>query len=432
MPAILGLVLLLLFAPLAHAQGHVDYAQTTAIDPVRPTLALSAGSSGSVSANVSATITLRHLSSTAEGSSVHALSFAPTLGMTYGGNALFTIGSAQATAPGFGGTGVTGGLLLAYTLERMLARTETVEWRSSQAAKQTALDACKQLCGGAVAAENRPFCDLYNGKTKAGLAVSDNPLNYDISDFCPVGVAPIRRQVAQAQLARYRYPVLDLSVWGGGGASQFSYYSQDAPMTSTTPAMYSAANKWRGNGAGALQLTSVQQLSDAAPVAATVEVPFFVKSAYQQNPAGTACKAIGVVSSDGSTLSSCAAAQPVGAPQLNTSISIEAYLGLVDYRKSYWRVALGAGYSHDWLSAADTWSLKVPFYLNASALAGATPDDTPERNRPVKLDYSGVIRIVPIFTSISAPNRPAGWTLTMNLDLLGQRNLFQRADALLK
>lgn len=110
-------------------------------------------------------------------------------------------------------------------------------------------------------------------------------------------------------------------------------------------------------------------------------------------------------------------------------MSVDAYAGIVDRRDGRWRLAFGLGYRREVLTSANVISIKLPFFINAGLL-GAKEDKG--NKLPVHVQYDGLVRIMPSFQITEAPNQPTGWSFLINLELLGNRNLFTRADSLYK
>jgi hypothetical protein len=408
--------------------------QRSVLEPVRPQFALSANSDGTLSAkaNVSVTWDVVPLENgqagrPEQGKSVHSFTVAPTVSLTDASNApLFSIGSKSAS-PNFGGTSVAAGVMGAWSLVSAIAWDES--FAAAQELKDKALAACKPLCAAPIKFANQQFCETYNDKGDA----RDQALNYNFSEFCPDGQKEIdgaRKKIAALQQARYRFPVLDVSLWLGGGASLFNYYLQTAPAVGATPAMFASKSDWDGHFGAAFQLTAVPKMPDASPIAVTIEAPLFFREGFQASKtSGQACKPQGALA-DGSSLSTCSAAQPVGAPKRGESLTAEIDLGVADRASAYWRVAFGVAYTHDWVAAVDTWTLKLPLYINATALGGGKDGGSgkPQPKTAVQVDYAGIVRLTPTFQTTST----ASWSVLLNLELLGQRNLFTRADTLVK
>lgn len=393
-------------------------------ESIVPTFALSAGSDGALSGKVSVLFALDGVI----GLGVHTFSLAPTFAVTDRTNSPFFSVGAKTGTPDFGANKVSGGIMVAYTFVRAFDQTTLDE---ADAALQEGLDTCKKYvaCPEPAGSENATFCDTY-AKKRAGTLPGNPDLgtSYDPKDLCPAGakVANFKTLTAIVQ-AQYRYPIIDLSLWGGAGGSLFNYYLAQASM----PQVFDSKSDWKPNGAFAFQLTAVPQLSWRS-VGLTIEVPLYYQNAFQASKTlATACKMAGTLASDPtSVLSSCSSPQSIGVPKAGSNVSVEAYLGVVDKWNGIWRVAVGGGYSHDEVTGSDTWSVKIPFYLDATALGAKDKTSTPQDHAPVKVDYAGIIRLTPTFQS--TPNQSSTWSVLLNVELLGQRNMFLRADTLVR
>src|SRR5579871_4198565 len=433
-------VVVMLFGVVARAQSPApkptNYSGCSRED-IRPGFALSANADSSVTAKGNVGVTWDCVApNAAKGTPVHSITLGPTASLTEKSKAaVFSIGPGDKNSPDFGGTSFALGLLLGYS--RLTVITEEELQDPAREAKKQAFNICQPLCAGTPLFKNADFCNLYKAPSPG-----NDPLKYDPSEFCPDGLDKFNslmkdseKKISKLRLQRYRFPEVDVSLWGGGGASRFDYYQQQSPAMGMVPATYASANAWQPNGGVAAQLNSVPPLKDGSSIGLTVQVPIFSKYAYQASKAmGTACKPNGTLATDGSTLSACSAAQPIGAPSSGETLTVEAYVRIVDRDNAYWRVALGGSYSRNFLNGGDTWAIKAPFYINATALGGGSKGgatDQPAKT-PVIVDYAGIVRLTPALQFSSAPNQPTEWLLLLNLELLGQRNLFTRADNLVK
>jgi hypothetical protein len=427
----------------ALAAAHVAHAQATyspwTREAVRPSFALSAGSDGAISGKASVNVAWDGIF----GTTIHTFSFAPAFSITDRANTpFFTIGSSSAT-PDFGANSISAGLMIAYTYSPS-THDDIKVITESRLQDQAIIDACKVHCGAAplpLGDDNKPFCDQYGAymtQFRAGtLPVSpDSARGWEVKvPDCPdfrksadmKKRAAVLDNFAKGLRAYYRFPVLDVSAWGGGGGARFDYYLQ-TPATAT----YTSTSAWNPSGQFAFELVSVPPVPTDSLVGLSIEIPLVYKSAYQASKTtGSACKALGTLaSSPGSMLSSCSPAEAIGAPRLGTNVTLEFYVGVVDRWNGIWRAALGGSYSHDEVTGLDTWSIKLPFYVNGSVLTGSK-NDSETKPPVVTLDYSGVVRLTPTFQTTPGGQTP-GWAMLLSLELLGQRNLFPRADVLIK
>jgi hypothetical protein len=451
--------------PATPAATKVVRYKSFSVENPRPTISLTSNSDGSATAKANANITMDFLSggpAASQGTSVFSLTIAPTFSVTESGKAgVLSIGAksgAAATPPSFGATSLTGGLLFAYSLESSLSNVEgeawlTQSWSQIQPAKEAALAACKAIPRNTVGApaDVIAFWTEYDKHNAFGPGVGDQADRWDYSQLCNAGktqwAAKAKSAAATARLWRYQFPILDISVWGGGGASQFSYYDADAAGT------YSSTTNWKPNGGAAVQFTALTGAGvdpgDARGVGWTFEVDSFLKAAYEASKTtGQPCTSKGSATG-GATLSSCGSSQPIGGPTSGTSVTAEGYVGLYDRSNNAWRAAVGGGILHDTVTGLDTWSVKIPVYINGTAFgssasssssssgsssssSGSAPANPTTSTPPVELDYNGIIRVTPTLQLVPVSGESLGWAFLVNLELLGQRNLFVRADSLVK
>lgn len=436
------------------------------VESPRPTISLSSNSDGSATAKANANITMDFLSggpAANQGTSIFSLTVAPTFAVTESGKAgVLSIGAkagAAATPPSFGATSLTGGLMVAYSLESSLSNAEgeawlTQSWSQIQPAQEAALTACKAIPRNTVGApaDVVAFWTEYDKHNVIAPGAGDQADRWNYAQLCNAGktqwAAKAKSAAAMARLWRYQFPILDISVWGGGGASQFSYYDADATGT------YSSTTNWKPNAGVAVQFTALTgagvEPDDARGVGWTFEVDSFLKAAYEASTTtGQPCASRGPATG-GATLSSCGPVQPIGAPSSGTSVTAEGYVGWYDRSNNAWRVAVGGGILHDAVTGLDTWSVKVPVYINGSAFgssassssssggnhsgasSGSAPANPTASTSPVELDYNGIIRVTPTLQLIPVSGESLGWAFLVNFELLGQRNLFVRADSLVK
>ncbi|HEY4242564.1 MAG TPA: hypothetical protein VGM88_22250 [Kofleriaceae bacterium] len=306
----------------------------------------------------------------------------------------------DATYPDFGLTAFDLGAMVAYTRQAPLAIGE--ELAALGKMHDAIADIAVKLCG------------------------ASNPQSIDASQLCPAGKAAVA-SLASMRVDRAHFPELEISAWGGFGAAQFKYYAN------TLRDQFALTNSWDWSVAGAAQLTYVPW-SAGKPVGFTLEVPLYAKDAAQviTQTAGN-CAQVGTIRVPGGAngdmlepLTSCTSTYPIGTPARAGVFSAKAYVGIVDAEHAYWRVALGGGIVHDKSDDTNTWSIELPVYVNATALGGAKSLEA-KAGGPVAADYDGIVRITP-----SLQRHDGEWSLFVNLELLGQRNLFSRADVLVK
>jgi hypothetical protein len=428
--------------PAPQSNAHVAEYSSYSWEPVRPQFVLGSNTDGSNSVSVNAAFVVDTLPDKPR-ALVHVTSWsiAPTASFTDSSkSAVVSLGGPSAS-PNFGFTGFAGGALLAYTLQAPLVPEEELGVLVDLAPiRVQAARSCVARCTATPAPEDAEFC-------KAAAAPGFDVTSVDPGSLCPAAktwyvteekreqggaVDAAVRKVTKLRAQRLRYPEIDLSIWGGVGASEFAFYQQTAPAVgTTTPATYAASTttQWKPSGAGAVQLTAVPWVSDG-PLGLTIEVPVFVKAANQAfKKTAAPCSTAGTISAT-TTLTTCGATAPLGPPSGGAVLTTKGYLGIIDRENAYWRVAIGGGYSRNFVDSSDTWSIELPLYVNATALAAAKESGSSPLG-PVEIGYSGIIRVTPTVQRSTAGSS-TGWTALLNFDLLGQRNMFTRADALVK
>jgi hypothetical protein len=368
------------------------------LERVQPSFALSSGSDNTNSAKVSVPWIWDVAPDLVAGADVTSYTIAPTAGLTDSSKtSLVSLGGAS--GPDFGGTIVSLGVLGAYTQQSPInfAEEYLALGKMHDAVTKVARTKCPEI------------------KTPEAI---------DQSELCEEGKKALKK-LDDVAIKRARFPAFEASAWLGGSISQFKYYE----TIDTSPPMFSSATVWKPSGAAAAQLTAVPW-SDDEPLGLTFELPVIVNEAYQASKKnGTACTMQGATP-DGSTLSSCTASEPIGAPKFGALVTVKALVGVVDQEHAYWRAAVGAGYSHNFVDSSDTWSIEVPMYVNATAMGGSK-ESKGKSNAPIAVQYDGIVRITASFQHSTSTTSP-GWSALLNFDLLGQRNLFTRADALAK
>ncbi|HEY8087230.1 MAG TPA: hypothetical protein VIF09_05285, partial [Polyangiaceae bacterium] len=196
--------------------------------------------------------------------------------------------------------------------------------------------------------------------------------------------------------------------------------------------------QWHPSVAGAAALNAVPWVGDG-PLGLTFEIPVFVKDAYQASKkSGSACSSPGMVTST-TTLSSCGSSEPIGGPSVGALLTAKGYVGIIDRENAYWRVAAGVGYTRNFVDSTDTWSIELPVYINATGLGGSKgassggggDSSSSSAQNPIQVAYNGIVRITPAVQHSFVSGTP-GWSAVLNFDLLGQRNMFVRADTLVK
>ena len=425
--------------------------------PVAPTFALGSNTDGSNSVSFATPFTL-DVAPEHAGDHYTSWTIGPTTSFTDNSKAPIVTFGGPSASPNFGVTSVAAGLLLGYRLQAGLVveeelgaiaavaplRVEAVQACQAHCAANPVDDAFKAFCEAPLAKLNANSVDeatlalCKSGWQQYQDAVKKNQdaaKNGQDSSF-----ATTLNAVTKLRAERIRFPQVDLSLWGGGGASEFNFYQQTAAAAGTTPATFgsSTTTQWKPNFAGAAQLTAVPWTSDG-PLGLTFEVPVFAKYAYQASKkTGSPCSSAGSISAT-TSLTSCGTTAPIGPPTDGTVFTAKGYVGVIDRVNAYWRVAIGGGYSFNSVDSSYTWSIELPLYINATGLGGSTGSATPSAAQNaasasaksgVQVAYNGIIRITPT-VQYSTTTTP-GWSAVLNFELLGQRNMFTRADTLVK
>jgi hypothetical protein len=400
--------------------------------PIHPAAAFSAGSDGGVQGKLTVPFAFDGVSSVrASGASVAGFSLGPTVSLAEAGKApLFSSGTNASTggALAFGKTSVSGGALFAYTWRSVLTASEINVLKKAHDVKKLACEETAYRCKAEpLDPTDRPFCDLLGGKGGTKKSCED----LDQSELSPSGkvlrdqdadLKATEKAVADARLRRYRFPVVDLSLWLGVGNSQFRYY--DVPSSGISSSN-SAVDARHGSVASATQLTWVPAPPGNGGLGWTVEAPVTLQRAFQASQkTATQCTPLASPGTDGSVLTSCGDSLPLGAPKLGLALGVAAAVGLVDRANGGWRFALSFGLQRAYATNTNTWSVGLPVYINALAFSKATKSD-------VTIDYIGVIRITPAL-QMTAPSPTPGWAFVINVALFGQGNLFPRADNLVR
>ena len=190
---------------------------------------------------------------THDGQHVIATTFAPTGSITSksGLGSVGTTPSNEAITPSLGATTVFGGVLYAHTLQaRVNEKVELTVLQEVSSLVTEAATTCLQRCNAPVAAEDVSFCGLHTqhpewtaGCSTRACSAPQAPTQLTKSETGATQSAT--RQLQADRTNRFRYPILDLSLWAGGGASQFTYFQQTAAATATTLAAYSSTTNWQ-------------------------------------------------------------------------------------------------------------------------------------------------------------------------------------------
>ncbi len=431
------------------AEKTTHYAPRT-LEPVRPGFALSSNTDGSVTIKVDVPFTWQIVPTEDR---VRAWSVGPTLSWTEAGKGGAVTLATTAPSTRSGKRSITGGVLVAFTRQADITELEK-DYLAGRGPKVAAVHKCLAECkAGAAGAET--FCVLVQdlkdqGTVSSNASDEEVAVNLDPGLLCPDGLerfagamAPTEKNFTSERTNRFRFPVAELSVWGGLGSSLFEYYQQLTPASGSTPATYAAKSNWRPSASAAAQLTWVPLPGSRQPaVSFTLELPVLVKYGYEAGKeSGTACTVQGTVSD--ATLSKCDEAKPIGAPKSGAMLTSELYLGIVDRRHGWWRVALGGSYTRDFVARTDTWAIKLPVYIDAAVLGGddngsegekggAKSGGGGEDKAPVVVSYAGIVRVTPTLLYAPGVGQGHAWTLLISAELLGQRNLFSRADRLVR
>jgi len=443
---------------------------SSSMEKVLPTISLSNNADGSITGKVNATFTWDRLTKpTKDGQvykdqQVYNLSVAPTLSFTDNSKSgLFSIGTKSGSAsatPDFGTTSISAGVMLGGALLAPISEAETVTgFEALTPFKKDAVELCQKICNQPTQAcddlqdQAKVICETGNTALKNIIHVQSNgfcdaanpthkapnlpPANYSYSEFCNDGqkeyndkAGDALKAIVKQQRSRFRFPVLDLSVWAGGGASQFSYYQQQTAATGTIPATYTSANTWKPNWGTALLINGNPTSNDSYGL--TLELPVSLKAGYQASKnIGTAFTSVGTVNN--ASISSSTPGQSIGLPSYGLDMNVDGYIGIVERTNGYWRLAIGGGLDRNFLTSTNIWSIKVPIYVNGTALASSSSTDkSSSAASPVIVGYDGIFRLTPTFEYVTSPIQGPNWTFLLNFELLGQKTLFSKADSLVK
>jgi len=466
-------ILFLALVKSAYPQGEGEKAKKQAFEGYSshwlkpsPSIALSKNADGTITGRLNGTFTEMNLNGPRGKEYVETYSLAPTLSVTDDSKTTFLSGGSKAdsTNPDYGVTTFSVGLMTAYSRlvdfsedQKDFDRIDTLVDRK----KQNAYGKCKEKCD----AENSicqngtdtKSCQVLRGmimkQDNCASFIESEGIPYNqisTSDFCTDGrdiINAIEKEeplktIEKNRLARLRFPKADFSLWGGVGGGQFNYYQQEIAAAGSTPATYASKNTWKPNWGLAFQYVGTDVPQDRL-WGWTFEVPLFLKGAYQASKKnGIAGTSVGTLDPGGATITASNPAQPIGAPSYGYDLTVEAYLGVVEAADGYWRAALGGGLERNFVTNTNTWSIKLPIYVNATALGGSGNSGKAkdaskggnDKNPGFQIDYDGIVRLVPTLQYVL--NNPGGgqssWSFLLAFELLGQRTLFSRADNLVK
>src|SRR6266568_2301867 len=420
-----------LSCPAAAAEAPREAELVPALAPILPTAKFSGTTTGEGSLKVSAELRFDVCQAT-------SLMVAPTFSLssnsavtswtTLDGQSTDTPSTPQAVPPESNAWKV--GLLVGATVlgDVRDPRLFSVKfYKDSNSVLTAAVADCVRLCEHpGLVGPDKAFCDMYG---KKGPNAPQLPSDYDPGELCSAGQQAYRAfetklpedQQRKQRDARFRFPKLDLSVWGGAGTSKFTYFGVVPGQTSTGPATaYTETSDTHWNAAGAIQAVYVAQ--GAAPFRFTAELPAALQ--YRWKPAkeiGQACVAAGTLTSNGTQILDCKS-EALGAPSSTWVSSAGLYAGIVDSQHGAWRAAIGGTWSRDPRNNITSWTVSTPAYVslvNFGKDSGFTPD------------VNGIIRVAPSLQVTRAPPKATDVRFFVVLELLAQRTLFSHADDLL-
>lgn len=415
--------------------------------PVVPSVVLSANQDGSDTVKANLTFEWHRVSdrllfvpgNVDDWAPVYGFSVAPTFSASDNTKKpLFSIGTPGGAAPSFGSTSFSLGVMGAYTRYAPVSPEERK--RLDSVVTDDDIDYCTKYCANGA---NPGDCNAFLSVIQS----VPSPVRYNIDrdSLCKPRVAVAAERfnaIVEKEIQRYRYPGEEVSLWGGGGASQFAYYQAQSPAVATALPTYASADQWRGNGSAAFKFNAVPFTDPIIGV--TFEALAVFTATYQASSAsGMGCTGnLGTVTSDmfansnPSYLSQCGATQPIGPPAFGTDLVAEAYVGWVDVVRNYGRVAIGGGVDRNFGKSLTTWSIKIPAYVNGTAPvkeAAAARPKTPPDNGVMFFSYDGIVRFTPTIMYTADPTgKKTGWGFSVGVDLIANHNLFLRADSLVK
>jgi hypothetical protein len=442
-------------------------------EKVLPTISLSNNSDGSITGRTNFTVTWDGLTRPNTDKQVYKdqqvfnISVGPAFSFTDNSKSgLLSVGTksgASSATTSSGTTSISGGILFGGALLAPISTAEVVKGFEALAPfKADAVAKCQIICNqpiqncGGLKDSAKEICETGNTAIKYIIHVQSNGFcdpaspthkapnlpaaNYSYIELCSDGQkvysdkgSSTLKAIEKEQRDRFRFPVIELTGWVGGGASQFSYYQQQTASTSTSTASYASLNTWKPNWGTALLLTANPTTNNSYGL--TLELPIFLKAGYQASKnTGSVFTSVGTVNN--ASLSSSTPAQPIGEPSYGLDLNIEGYIGFVERDNGYWRMAIGGGLDRNFLTSQNTWSIKIPLYVNGTALGGAGNTDkstsTTSATSPVKVGYDGIFRLTPTFQYVTNPAQGPNWTFLLTFELLGQKILFSKADNLVK
>jgi hypothetical protein len=418
--------------------------------PAEPGVSLSAGSDGSNTARANLTFQADSVNSDFTDGAwapIVGLAIVPTFSATDNSKkGLFSI-SPSSSSPTFGVTSISFGLMVAYTIHTRLRLAEggwfTILSQPPLTTKDD-IDACDSLCAGRQS-DPADSCKAYSEQRKPFSSSEIAAHQLDPSSLCASARQRVKERyetvhnASKAEQVRTRFPVLDLSVWGGGGASQFTYYDQQTATVGTTLPTYASATQWQPSGGAAFALNAVPLVDGDSPHGLTLEAAAYYRAAYQASSAtGMGCTgALGTVTTDKSPtpsyLGQCGTSQPIGGPTFGHDLVVEGYVGWVDVDNEYGRIAIGVGVDQNFLRSITTTSIKLPIYVNGTAPAKDPGSAKTPGGGIQAFNYDGIVRLTPMLTYTSnSSGKSTGWGAGVAVDVIGNHNLFVRADSLVK
>jgi hypothetical protein len=273
-------------------------------------------------------------------------------------------------------------------------------------------------------------CD---GRDESGKPIEFPPNDVNATGFCKNGQAIVlasdrdTNDYVQYAIKKYRYPVLDVSAWGGFGASLFSYFQPAGGQIVKSPpnaaTVYDATSSIQDNDAFAFEAVYVDQSGE--DYALTVDVPATLQRAPKAaSDVAQACVTSGMYNK--APLLNCNQA-PLGAPKIQWTGGLGLGLGVVDKKNGAWRAALTPAFSYTGgTNSSMTFAMSLPVYLNVATF-GAGKDAKTASGL-----FSGVVAIAPTVQTVETPGKENALQFSITITLLAQRTLFTRADSLLQ
>jgi hypothetical protein len=283
---------------------------------------------------------------------------------------------------------------------------------------QKAFAACAAHCGHSpLPPDQQSFCEL----AFPGGKRSPRPADIDPSEYCAETRDAIKRanddfrQSSEAQaIARERlFPVHDFSFGARAGAAQEHFLDPQPPGSMT----FVERNQVAALGSAALSYTWVQPhaaSSQTVEAFATYDYRWDASEtkAHWCHPAGDVMRPGQPPATDPAQI---CADLPLGVER-NSHVTMAVLWGMVDKdTPSFWRASFGPRVEVVANSGETHLGLLAPLYLNFVALGVKEPN------------YQGLIRLSPRVGAMH--DSVHGWSYDVSVDiaLLGRRNLFERA-----